>query len=179
MKLQDLLYIHGFANIEWQISKESHIELQKYFLKDIFEEIIKYCYHALDNFDFTNDLNNITLIVDFPEDEDVIVNRLISTSMPKVFDCQIMGSSTRLEIAYGSALNLNENTLFVSPGCIRYRKITIYKYHEINELRMDKDKYNKIMEDRMKEEKKQLLSYNYLSHIFFINSKSFRKIIEL
>ncbi len=44
MNIKDKLYILGFDNIEWFITKEVYLILQKFFQKDIFEEILKYCY---------------------------------------------------------------------------------------------------------------------------------------
>ncbi len=162
MTFQDLLYMHGFANVEWLISKEIYLLLSKIFQKDIFEEVIKYCYKTYSP--LTNDnIPNIdnTLLLVILGGKDLLVFKpkmgndgLVSGYVLYYLDdcnksCWIDLQNHKISVYFGNYLKARS-----------YKKIVVYKYHEINEIRSDKEKIRKLIKEKMLEDKKHLLYYS-------------------
>ena len=171
MKFQDLLYMHGFDNIEWQIPKNVYIELQKHFHKDIFEEIIKYCYKKIDKLGDVKDIfDNIALIIGdeihvmFPKNYGYDSGRKgiqgpffgyrISTKY-NCYSCY----GVIFPHSYGIIFpHINRYTYFDGNGVTRgkYNEIVICKYHEVNEIR-NRSNIKKLIKNKLAEEKEEIL----------------------
>ena len=171
MTFQDLLYINSFANIEWQISKEIYLELQKHFYKDIFEEIIKYCYDTYDHLTTDNIPDNIgskLLLIEIDQNKLILVvrcrNSIIEDNNFYGITGDILFSLYEDNDSFCSiCLSDSKITLHLLVGPYRvptsYKRIIIYTYHEINEIRTDKKKVKKLIEQGIFKDKKRLLSY--------------------
>ncbi len=168
MKFQDFLYMHGFANVEWQISKDVYIELSKHFNKDIFEEVIKYCYETYDHLTIDNisdDIGNTLLLVETDRSQFILVFRCLIPEEVSSYNItgDILLSFDEDDDSFCSILLSDSKIILYSTnnprGEINYKRIIIYKYHEINEIRIDKEKVRKLIEQRIFEDKKRLLSY--------------------
>ena len=172
--LKDKLYFHGFSDIEWHITKEVYLILQKIFMKDIFEEIVKYCgkkskkYHQF-NKDIISEIlsakNQIVYIDNINIEGDgtpTLSTSVILTNYKLMYGNTFQGFclnhiSTNIK-GWNCGIWMNRLSKIRINRDIKcpYHGITIWQYHDINMMRRDKEMIKKMIEDMIKEERDEL-----------------------